>query len=197
MKSQRQRIAAYALLHQEGKILLCRLTEETGWPGYWGLPGGGLEFGESPEEAMKREVYEETGLRVIRYSLETIDNLYDVNDGSEFHAIRIIYRVTEFVGTLRNEIAGSTDMCAWQPLHASEGIELVDLAQVGVGVAQKIWPEQAYLSPEAIWNRRYARDDYAKKILPNNWLEPWVHLMPKGKALDIGCGLGRDTKFLL
>ncbi len=30
----------------------------------WGLPGGGLEYGEHPEEAVVREVREETGLNV-------------------------------------------------------------------------------------------------------------------------------------
>ncbi|MET9608583.1 NUDIX hydrolase [Streptomyces sp. NPDC006512] len=41
-------------------------------PEYWTLPGGGMEPGEDPEEAVRREVAEETGLRAleVRYAYE-------------------------------------------------------------------------------------------------------------------------------
>ncbi|MGG3506550.1 NUDIX domain-containing protein [Paenibacillus lautus] len=41
-----------------GRILLQRRSDY----GNWGLPGGGMEAGESVEETMRREVLEETGL---------------------------------------------------------------------------------------------------------------------------------------
>jgi ADP-ribose pyrophosphatase YjhB (NUDIX family) len=59
------RVAAYGLLQRENKLLLCRLSQHVGLhPGHWTLPGGGLDFGEDPEQAVVREFAEETGLAI-------------------------------------------------------------------------------------------------------------------------------------
>ena len=50
-----------AIIVQEGKIaLIKRIREEET---YYVFPGGGIEEGETPEEATKREVYEELGVK--------------------------------------------------------------------------------------------------------------------------------------
>ena len=58
--------AAFALLEEEGRILLVSETRRLGNSVRlcWDIPGGGAEPGESLEEAMIREVREETGLVV-------------------------------------------------------------------------------------------------------------------------------------
>ena len=56
-------VFAAAVIFDEGKnILLVKSTYQRFHP--WGLPGGSLEYGEHPEEAVVREVWEETGLRI-------------------------------------------------------------------------------------------------------------------------------------
>jgi 8-oxo-dGTP pyrophosphatase MutT (NUDIX family) len=45
---------------EEGRVLLQRRAED----GRWGLPGGAIEPGEAPAQALVREVFEETGLLV-------------------------------------------------------------------------------------------------------------------------------------
>jgi len=48
------------IISQEGKILLERRADDK----LWGIPGGWTETGESPQQSIKREIYEETGLNV-------------------------------------------------------------------------------------------------------------------------------------
>lgn len=50
------------VLSDDKKQCLCIMRRDV--PGIWALPGGGVDQGESPEEAAVREVLEETGLRV-------------------------------------------------------------------------------------------------------------------------------------
>ena len=57
-----QVFAAGVIFDQDNKILLVKSTYQRFHP--WGLPGGSLDYGESPEDAVKREVWEETGLNV-------------------------------------------------------------------------------------------------------------------------------------
>lgn len=54
------RIAVSALIFDDERILLA-LRRDIGW---WNLPGGGMEIGETADEALCREVNEETGLEV-------------------------------------------------------------------------------------------------------------------------------------
>ena len=59
-------IAVKALLFDQGKFLLVKRSDKArGEHHYWELPGGRMEFGETPENALQRELMEETGLSAI------------------------------------------------------------------------------------------------------------------------------------
>ena len=51
---KRQRVAAYAVILREGNILLSRLSESVTAEELWTLPGGGLDHGEDPRDAVVR-----------------------------------------------------------------------------------------------------------------------------------------------
>ena len=140
-QSKQTRIASYALILNANEVLLCRLSKQLPkWEGYWTLPGGGIEFGESPEEAMIREVEEETGLLVAPKSIAKIDTILDRTE--KIHGIRIIYEVEIMGGSLRSELSGTTDLCEWHTIHPSPKINLVDLAEVGLSYIQNQQSEQ-------------------------------------------------------
>ncbi len=77
----------------QGRILLQRRSDY----GDWGLPGGGMDAGESVEETMIREVYEETGLVVKQYDLYTVYSgprmKYRYPDGNEVVFVMFIFNV--------------------------------------------------------------------------------------------------------
>ena len=56
-------VTAFALVERDGHYLVLERGQEP-YRGHWELPGGFVEAGESPAEAVRREVFEETGLRV-------------------------------------------------------------------------------------------------------------------------------------
>jgi 8-oxo-dGTP pyrophosphatase MutT (NUDIX family) len=113
--SERQRVAAYGVARREGEVLLTRASLTSGVPGTWWLPGGGVKFGESPQECLAREFMEETGLDVRVGGV--LDVLADVTDMVQqpvrLHSIRLIYEVEVSLGSGRPEVDGSTDAVMW------------------------------------------------------------------------------------
>lgn len=133
---QRTRVAAYALCVEDGRILLCRLSEIDPEVGQWTLPGGGLDFGEAPTDAVVRELEEETGLLgEITGLREVLSWSTTFDDGEEFHAIQIVYDVRAVGGDLRDEPDGSTDAARWFSRAELDDLPLVDLARDGVRLA--------------------------------------------------------------
>jgi ADP-ribose pyrophosphatase YjhB (NUDIX family) len=125
-----QRVAAYGIARDGELVLLSRLARSP-HQGRWTLPGGGLDFGERPADAVVREVHEETGLHVrVEELLDADAELWTFSrDGGrrEAHAVRFAYRVTVLGGTLGVvEVDGSTDDARWWPM--SELPELTPMA---------------------------------------------------------------------
>ena len=57
-------VVAVALVDVDGRVLIAQRPDNKTMGGLWEFPGGKVEFGELPEEALIRELYEELGIDV-------------------------------------------------------------------------------------------------------------------------------------
>ena len=125
-----QRVAAYAVVVAEGKLLLTQLAGHTGAPGRWNLPGGGLDLGESPTQGVVREVAEETGQVVDRVRLVDVMTQHWVGRSprglEDYHAVRLLHtaRCARPTRPVVHDVGGSTSDASW--------VRLDDLASVSV-----------------------------------------------------------------
>ncbi|MCX2925401.1 NUDIX hydrolase [Streptomyces sp. NEAU-W12] len=140
---QTLRVAAYAVVVRDGRLLLARSPVPGGDP-EWVLPGGGMEHGEDPYDTVRREVEEETGYRVEVTGLLGVDSVRralprrPLRRAVDHHAVRLVYEGRIVGGELRDEIGGSTELAAWQPLDA-----VTDLVRVGlVDTGLRLWRER-------------------------------------------------------
>lgn len=79
-----------AVVHKDGRFLLVRRANEPG-KGLWSIPGGLVEVGESLKDAVKREVEEETGVRIeVGKLIDVLENIVLDDEGRvKFHYILI------------------------------------------------------------------------------------------------------------
>ena len=134
------RVAAYAVVtNDDGRVLLARWTE--GRRVAWTMPGGGLEAGESPEDAVRRELREETGYIVkvgelLGIHSRVIPAGQRVHESDEpLHTLRIVYRAVVSGGKLRFETDGSTDMAGWFSLSSVAELQRVKLVDIALKMA--------------------------------------------------------------
>ncbi len=120
-----QRVAAYAVVTSHRGVLLTELSDRTNAAGRWNLPGGGIDPDETPEEALQREVFEETGQRVRDIALLTVLTGHWVGRSprgrvEDYHAVRIFHtaRCPEPSPPVVHDVGGSTASAAWvRPEH--------------------------------------------------------------------------------
>lgn len=90
-----------ALIMQDGKLLVCQRTRHQTMPLKWEFPGGKIEEGEQPRDALRRELDEELGIEaIIGHELARIQHEYPNGGMVELR----FYVVREFKGDLENRI---------------------------------------------------------------------------------------------
>ena len=117
----------YGVARDDTRVLLVRASNATTATGMWWLPGGGIDFGESPLQALTREIVEETGLELV--SARLFDVTSDVrtrDNGQLVHTIRVIYEISVSEGELNHETNGTTDLACWVDIARLSEMQLAD-----------------------------------------------------------------------
>jgi ADP-ribose pyrophosphatase YjhB (NUDIX family) len=99
-------VAAGAFVFDEQNRLLLQKRSDNG---YWGLPGGFMELGQSVQETARREVYEETGIILGEMELFNVysgpDRDHVLDNGDQISGVIIMFTCKDYKGsfTLNSE----------------------------------------------------------------------------------------------
>jgi len=130
------RVAGCFLSFEGRFLLLQRAVHDESFASHWGAPGGGIDEGESPAEAVLREVREETGLHFEIADLEELGAGYVTIDGKEkqfeYHMYRIHIETEPELSLDENEHQSH----AW--VTAEEALELPLVADMDECV-REVW----------------------------------------------------------
>ena len=90
-----------ALILQDGKVLICQRTRHQTMPLKWEFPGGKIEEGEQPRDALRRELEEELGIdATIGDEVSRIVHEYPRGGSVELR----FFVVREYKGLIENKI---------------------------------------------------------------------------------------------
>ena len=140
--------AVAAVIVADGKLLLIRRGTEPS-KGKWSVPGGRVEFGETLEDALKREVREETGLEIEVGDLAgvyelivhpTLNAQLSTLGGLAHHYVIIDYFARVVGGELK--AGDDADDARWVPTSALDEYQLTEHLRERI---------QGWLTAVAMW----------------------------------------------
>lgn len=132
-----QRISVRAIVRIDEKTLLLRRS--TGRPsilGKYELPGGRLEYGEQPEDALTRYLYDEVGL-VVR-SVQLFDVLtYIDHDDRDTQYVFILYLVSLNDSGRKIVLSDNYDHYLWRKMSDVQQETLTESSKLLLGISQQ------------------------------------------------------------
>ncbi|NLN26847.1 MAG: 8-oxo-dGTP diphosphatase [Firmicutes bacterium] len=131
------RPAALCYIYKDGQVLLLRRLQPP-FAGYWTAPGGKVRPGETPDEAVRREVREETGLTIAMPRLRLV--VLESGPRPLLNWLLYVYLADAFSGEIRVSDEGPL---AWTPVER--------LPDVGMPEVDRIISQHALSDREPLW----------------------------------------------
>lgn len=92
-------VVACALLDTDNRVLIAQRPQDKSMAGLWEFPGGKVEDGESPEDALIRELAEELGVNVTKPCLAPLT--FASHDYESFHLLMPLFVCRRWAGIAR------------------------------------------------------------------------------------------------
>ena len=125
MIMKRQDIVVGGVLKIGAKALVIkRSLHDQSSVGYWEVPKGGVEFGEDPETALKREFFEEVNLKIELGDVNKIYSHTYSRDGVDVHFWEIDFLVQLSPGESLDNVRLSRDHDDWRMVNKEEAATL-------------------------------------------------------------------------
>jgi ribonuclease HI len=132
-----QRIAVRAIIRKDEKTLLLRRAN--GRPtilGKFELPGGRLEYGEQPEDALGRYLHDEAGLVIQSAQLFDVVSYIDYDD-RDTQYVFILYLVSLGVNGSKVELSSNYDHYIWKKVSDVQQEQITESSKLLLGISQQ------------------------------------------------------------
>lgn len=120
-----------AVIHANNKILFIRRANEPG-RGLWSIPGGLVEVGETLRDAVKREVEEETGVKIeVGNLIDVMENIIRDEDGKvKFHYILVNFEAKPITEDINISSLSEVLEARWFTLEEIKDIPITNTARL-------------------------------------------------------------------
>lgn len=132
-----QRISVRAIITRGSDILMLRRANgRESIMGLYELPGGKLNYGEQPEDALRRYIQDDIGHQVDRADLFDVVTYIDHDDRNIQYAV-ITYKAVLIEGKLEPKLSDNYSDHVWQELEKIQQDSITDLTQLILGILQQ------------------------------------------------------------
>ncbi|MFL6414894.1 MAG: (deoxy)nucleoside triphosphate pyrophosphohydrolase [Bryobacteraceae bacterium] len=120
MKSRTPLLVSAGIIHRDGRVLVGQRRREDRHPLKWEFPGGKVESGETPQQALVRELREELQIEA-RVGSELARYEHEYPSGSRVHLL--FFAIPEFTGQMKEQVY---EQIQWVDVHRLPALDFLD-----------------------------------------------------------------------